>query len=411
MKKMQAGRLRPLNTVFLITDSHPSIKQSLHRAGLIFGIAIVCFLASLMWSQESLAQDPHHEPFTEQSQSVRMNYERGARERLMAYTDYLASKRQRSLFNANTWKAEAAGEHQACARTYNRIFEDGIMRVNIAFGYSDLHSRTLDFELYEATVDALSRSCGDRRTACGFKLVSGSNSRKAILEKSFTRPSGEDLNHLQAVKIRMTVTHASANADDDANFADGKVSPAQKSATRIAENVFFGGIRGIEVGGVKERADVVIYYGHARDGGGPDFSPVPREWLDSEGKIDYEQYHRRKTNYRTLIGALEAAQDAPPSLIAILACYSHTHFSGKKVCADNSKANCAAKNLADFKANTGYITTTDYSWFENFEKTFGTVLDTVTGLKCLSGVKSNLGALRGLPEFKESYGVYGSFLQ
>lgn len=411
MKKIHSGSMHRKSW----TSEH-HFNHNLQRATLIFCLTMICFVASLLWSKEVLAMDPirsESQGIVEKPESQVLNQQFNAYtsggNRLAKYTSYLASKQQRSIWNGETWKDKAPKEFAACAKTYKKIFADGIMKMNIAFGYSDNFDRTLDAGLYELTVDTLTSSCSGQRTACGFQLVQGT-SRKAVLEKQIRKPAAVESSS-QNLKIRMTISYSAANSRDEDNFSGGKITAAQKSATRVSEQVFFGGIQGIVKNGVRERCDVCVYYGHARDGGGPDFGPIPYEWRDNEGKTDYSQFHKRRTNYRLLLDAMEKAQDDAPALVAVLACYSHSHFYNKKACIDRSAPNCAAKSLASYALNSGFILTTEYSWFENFEKTFGTMLDGVLGLKCASAINGNYAGLRGQLDFKESYKIYGNFLQ
>lgn len=393
-------------------SSTSALDESLHRAAAIFALAGLVFILSLFWTKEAKAQEPFHGSVQNELQSffgdssVKRFY---VDDRLIQYTSKLGQKTQRTMWNAASWKNENTSEFAACQRSYRKIFEDGLMRVNIAFGYSDNFSRTLDAGLYEMAYQAFTSSCYGKKSVCGFRLVGG-NSRRAVLEKSLKAPLalGTSSNQL---KIRITLTYSAANSRDEDNFSGGKISSSQKSATAAAEQVFFGGIRGLDRNGVKERCDVCVYYGHARDGGGPDFGPVPYEWRDNQGQIDYSQFHSRRTNYRRLLGAISEAQGNPPALVAVLACYSQSHFWKKKACIDRSQPNCKPVSLTDFSSRTGYILTSDYSWFENFERTFGVLMDGVLGLKCASAFKANYGALRSNDKFNEAYGLYGSFLQ
>ena len=73
-------------------------------------------------------------------------------------------------------------------------------------------------------------------------------------------------------------------------------------------------------GAIKDKAELSIYVGHARDSGGPDFSPADRK--KSDGSIDYTRYRLRKPGLKKLEKAFKEADGATPKLMALLACDS-----------------------------------------------------------------------------------------
>ena len=68
--------------------------------------------------------------------------------------------------------------------------------------------------------------------------------------------------------------------------------------------------------------DVVLYLGHARSGGGPDFTlPV----LNKNNHVDYGYYKVHKPGLTSLISGLSSTN---PKVLGILACKSTGLFSG-----------------------------------------------------------------------------------
>ena len=333
-------------------------------------------------------------------------------DRLGRYTDNLATKNQRSLGNAGSWKNDAKDEYGACVRDYTKIYQGKGLVMNIVYGYSDYNSSTVDAELFETTIETLQRSCSfKKQTLCGFKLQSGANSQRATLLK---KVSTSVLPEMSELKMKINVYHSSVARSDSGNFRGSEISSEQRRATRISEDAFFGAIRGKTLSDKPEdieKCNICVYYGHARDGGGPDFGPVPYSWRDSDGHIDYSLFHKYRKNYKKLLQSLDAAKEDPPVLVSLFACYSHSHFYEKyKVCHTEAPG-CEKMSLSKFTGKTGFILSRDYSWFENWEKTFGGLMDTVLGLKCGSALKTNFNNLKGLSEHPESYGIYGQFLQ
>lgn len=329
---------------------------------------------------------------------------------LLAYVDLFQKKDQRSFKNIRMWSKLDAKEARSCRNTYNDLFKSGTVRILLAFGYHDNNDAVFDGRFYVRTIEALTRSCPrSSSSVCGFSLVAGSMvSSVVVLEKTipFYRAGKR-----RVVKIQFTVARPSVNVRDERNFRGGAPTARQRKASQRVNDLFFSSISGVRPDGASaEKCDVCMYYGHARNGGGPDFFPVPLKRRDAEGKTIYRAYEREKKGYRDLLRSLELSKNDPPKLISIQACHSHTHFYDKPVCANNA-ADCVKTTLKDFTKTTGFILTTDYSWPQNFGGSVGLVLDTVLGMKCRSAWNENNNELKAsFQEKKEAFGIYGGFL-
>lgn len=327
---------------------------------------------------------------------------------LSEYAEVLAHRNQHTYANLESWQSKDPVEAKSCSDVYDDIFRDGVMRITLAFGYHDNSPSTLDGRHYSYVFDALTRSCpSSQSTLCGFHVVSGSESgHSAVLAKEISFGRGGDR---RRVRIQFNLAHAADSEDDDANLVGGQASPRQRAISRMVEDLFFGGVSGVKAdGSAQDKCDICGYYGHARNGGGPDFSPVPYAWRDSKGEPDYSYYLSRRTGYRRLLASLERAGDEPPKMVSLMACYSHKHFWSKKICVEN-KPGCTPHSLSDYAGKTGFVLSRAYSWPENFDKMVGVLLDTVLGQKCKSAWDSNMGRLRGLPGNAEDYGLFGKF--
>ena len=322
---------------------------------------------------------------------------------LSDYADVLSRRKQQSLHNLPSWKnADAAGAAR-CEAAYESLLSDGVIKISFVFGYHDVSSSTYDGGLYQYTLDALTRPCSlSTEGICGFRATSSRGSYAAKLVRTV------DISGRKA-RIQITLAHSSVSSTDAFNMEGGEASRAQKTNTRYAEDLFFGGISGVKAdGSQQEKCEICIYYGHARDGGGPDFGPVPHAWRTAEGKPNYDIYQSRRPGYRRLVASLLAAQAAPPKLVSLLACYTHKHFWARKTCVKNEPG-CAAYNLADFSGKTGFVLSRELSWPENFGMTTGVMLDTILGFKCRSAWQANMSRLKSLPGDIEDYGMFGSF--
>lgn len=326
---------------------------------------------------------------------------------------------QRSLDNASSWQGSRPEEYRACADTYGRMLEDGELTINFVFGYYDERDPrrgrivTHDAEVMAHTKAVLQQRCRySRENVCGFREVSRSSTR-SVLEKRIKKTiNGRTV----SAKIKINFTRSSASEDDARNIDRSGPSSRQAAVTRIAEDSFFGGISGkTGAGGRAEKCDVCVYFGHARDGGGPDFGPVPLNWRERDGTPDYSYFHRTRYNYSHLLRSLEEAGDNPPSLVALFGCISKAHFWDYRVCPNRGDSNCKKKSLRNFSSKTGYILTDRLSYPNNFGQVVGTFLDGILGFKCKSAIEANMSRARatryeGGKNITEAYRLYGNFL-
>jgi hypothetical protein len=328
---------------------------------------------------------------------------------LDAYLDKLASRPQRTYRTIKEWRSAAPEEAKSCGDLYESMFADGVMYLNLAFGYHDAGAFTMDGELYAQTFRALTRPCWTSASnVCGFRVISGSvNSHAAVLVRDVELTSRMLIT--RDVTIQVTLARGSDARLDEYNLNGDSPSEQQKRVTRLAEDVFFGGIAGVDGDGSGvDKCEVCGYYGHARSGGGPDFSPVPYSWRKSNGEPNYSYYKSRRPGYRRLLDSLLRRQGEPPKMVSLLACYTHKHFWTSRACVKNQPG-CKPYSLSDFGSKTGFVLSMDYSWPENFSGTVGVMLDTVIGLKCRSAWEANNAQLKRLPGNPENYGMFGKF--
>lgn len=324
------------------------------------------------------------------------------------------SSQQKSLLNGSRWSYQGDPEHESCQQRYNKIFADGEMNINISFGYADSGGHTFDQDLFHATYSALTRKCEHNWDfVCGFTDATGItlNSFLNLVQESNVKlfryisvPNKEG--EIQQKLVNINLSYSSEDADDDmANFDNGRPKQRQNELTRQSENNFFGSIAGT----YWKPCDICIYWGHARNGGGPDFSPVPLGWRKSNGKPNYDFYEAQRTNYKKLLLAMKKAEADPPSMVALFACYSHTHFYEYKTCINEVDPECVKKSLADYSDKTAMLLTSKFSYFQNWEKNLGTLLDNVLGLKCQSQIQENFESIVTDPNRPEHFKLYGTF--
>ena len=234
-----------------------------------------------------------------------------------------------------------------CSQQVIDIRADGKIDILVAFGYMDVSNGqqfkdtgnylygpgdVLDIDAKNALRSLLKSPCPSAKKifACGFR-GNGDTLQKKIKDRwSKTR-----------LKVTVTLLSPSVTGVDAINVSS-KASQQEKKSQQ-AKQQFLQALT---------NKDAVLYLGHARSGGGPDFYPPV---LKSNGKVDYSYYKSKKEGIRSMLGALEQTS-TPASVIGVLACNSTGLFSASiKKRAPNSILVTAA-DLFDYNdiLPTGY---------------------------------------------------------
>ena len=203
-----------------------------------------------------------------------------------------------------------------CSSQILNMRKDGVINIMASFGYMDItHGQghtsdpndlygdgdVLDMDAAESLKKILKSSCnGNNKSACNFK------GRGDRLTKTFNDRWGK------RITVNIDVISPSYTSDDQANKTTHKAS--QTSRTAWAKSLFLNALNDY---------DMVIYMGHARSGGGPDFAP-PVTY--NNGKVNYSHYQSRREGIRSMLNALGSSPN-PPGVIGVLACYSTGLFA------------------------------------------------------------------------------------
>jgi hypothetical protein len=173
--------------------------------------------------------------------------------------------------------------------------------VRIVFGYQDSDDDSLagDGLQRQAMVDRITAKCAEDNLvqACGF---SRSPDDADVFERNVRGPDAK----MHTMRVRLT---ASSYSSSDAINRAFSVEQAQK--TEQATKVFYEGLK---------EADMLLYVGHARDGGGPDFKPARR---NTAGKIDYPWYRENTPGVDELTKQLMTSGKTP-KIMGFFACES-----------------------------------------------------------------------------------------
>lgn len=228
--------------------------------------------------------------------------------------NYLSLLEGKSTDDPNTLEAS---KRNACFHRYGTIINDNTLDIRIAIGYfdwttgSNVHyggrsygvSPSLDIGAYEALKDLLTSSCGGKARFCGFRKDPQSSS-------VFTR---EVVIHGKRIQARVEIRFSSASEILSDNL--GKYRDTQSQRSRYTDDFFNRSLR---------EADAVFYFGHARNGGGPDF--YPPVFISGTNKLNYSGYYKSKRpGFTKMLNTLDSASRRAP-VIGLMACASRDHF-------------------------------------------------------------------------------------
>jgi hypothetical protein len=236
-----------------------------------------------------------------------------------------------------------ATKSTSCQSQLTDMTKDNELTILVAFGYMDFSAgqdvvdsgsslynlgSVLDPDALTAFSTALTRSCStagfsskNQAFACGFRK-SGNSFSKSITNQ-FTG---------KKTRVSVKLVNSAYSSSDVQNKT--KYASQQNQKSQSAQNQFLSAL---------QTHDAVLYLGHARSGGGPDFFP-PR--LLKNGHVDYGYYKKNKPGLRAMLGALNGVRGA--DLIGLLACKSTGLFASSVKKYSSHSALITADSLFDF---------------------------------------------------------------
>lgn len=177
-----------------------------------------------------------------------------------------------------------------CAHRYLPLHERPVSEIRVVFGYKDTRPMRYVGDRYERI------AFSERLKTLGFVM----DAEDADL---FTLTTPDKV-------WRLRLAHSSVGPDDDANRKDS-FQPWQSSH---ASRLFYDGIN---------ESTILLYDGHSRDGGGPDFGP-PK--ITSSRHIDYYWYRVQQPGLLRLQQVLAEAK-TPTKVLGLFSCASDAFFS------------------------------------------------------------------------------------
>lgn len=204
---------------------------------------------------------------------------------------------------------------RACTNAYKSINQKNYHRIVVGFGYIDTIPGVTVFnpQLMFAFKQQLTSQCNRSfDNLCGFSVASADG---WTLRKKVPTADGRGL---RTIDLRMIGGALSGNYQNN-------ISAANKETTmRLCKGYEESFHTEIENG-----ANTVIYYGHSRNGGGPDFCPAI---TTADGKhVNYSVYQARREGINGLTDSLRTARKngKKNELLALLSCSSKLHFRSR----------------------------------------------------------------------------------
>jgi hypothetical protein len=259
-----------------------------------------------------------------------------------AYTRHLSQTRAR-LIQSQLLQAPHPG---TCHRQILNLSQKNQINIMLAFGYMDVSlgqdfedsathlygpGDVLDRDAKMAMENMLMSSCQSRQNfACGFRRR-GHQLQKTIRDRFSNR----------RITISVTLVAPSVSVSDHRNRTT--LASRQQQLSAQSRSQFLSSF---------QSHDVVLYLGHARSGGGPDFYPPV---LLNNGRVNYGHYRSEQDGIRGMVSQLRSAPEQP-AIIGLLACKSTGLFAQRVRSVAPQSILVTADNLFDYNdiLPTGY---------------------------------------------------------
>lgn len=226
--------------------------------------------------------------------------------------DYL-----RSLGRLNTDRLDrlSSTQRDQCANRYNKITSDGVIDIRIIMGYFDWTTGTevkkdggnyglspsIDPGAYQAVRDILTGRCPGDAEFCNFDQESAYSFSKRV--------------NIQGRSVVARVQMYYASVSEYLNSNTGRYAAEQQQRSAASQAQFNAALK---------NADVVFYFGHSRNGGGPDFNPPI--FIRGTNKVNYGGYYKaNRPGLKKMIAALQGSSHQP-AILGLMSCDSRDHF-------------------------------------------------------------------------------------
>lgn len=190
-----------------------------------------------------------------------------------------------------------------CSAMETKLYSRDTLKIRMVFGYKDARPARFVGDRHErlAYIERITSVCSGAEHLCGFER--SHDNADLFLKKLDIKG--------RARRVLLWVVNSSVGTDDQENLND----PFQKWKSKYAEEAFTSGLHD---------TDVVLYDGHSRFGGGPDFAS-PR--LSADGTVDPAPYLSSKPGLSRMLRALHPRTPSRLKILGLFSCSSSQHFS------------------------------------------------------------------------------------
>lgn len=217
-------------------------------------------------------------------------------------------------FLAITPRVPASVQAPMCLTMEKSLYAKNTLKIRMIFGYKDARPARFVGDRHErlAFIERISATCDSHsKEPCGF--IRSHDNADLFMKK--LKIKGKDR------RVLLWVVNSSVGTDDQENRDD----PFQRWKSKYAEDAFLTGL---------SNADVVMYDGHSRFGGGPDFGS-PK--LAADGTVDPSSYQTDRPGLTKMITALKDSRKGSASakanpfsrlkVLGLFSCSSSQHFT------------------------------------------------------------------------------------
>ncbi|WP_413559645.1 hypothetical protein [Bdellovibrio sp. HCB209] len=206
-----------------------------------------------------------------------------------------------------------------CEQRYGRILNDGLIDIRVAMGYLDWttgsvvrsgsrnygYSPSIDIGAYYALRELITGKCRGNLQLCRFKQETSGN--PYVFVKNVTV-------HGRQVRARIEMQFASAS-----EFLENNINSATQEQRTAFMQTFYD--RALQ------DADAAFYFGHSRNGGGPDFAPP--KLIPGTNKVNYAGYYKKyRPGFNKMLQSL-SNPSRQADVIGMMSCNSRDNFMNK----------------------------------------------------------------------------------
>lgn len=214
----------------------------------------------------------------------------------------------------------SSDKRDICLQRYSGLLNDGVLDIRIALGYFDWTtgspvrvegrnfglSPSMDLGAFSSLKKLLLEPCRGQARFCGFRNDPQNPYR-------FYR---DVVIHGRRYTAKVEIQFSSATEFLNLNLGDYR--DQQKQRTQYAENFFARAL---------SEADAVFYFGHSRNGGGPDFAPPV--FISGRNKVNYDGYYEvQRPGLKRMLAALNSS-GKQTQVLGLMSCASRDHFLRK----------------------------------------------------------------------------------